>query len=112
MNVDIVVPILVLLAGAAYVFLPFWGESSPLRMRRRATVGPRSSLEQLELDRELGKIDEAEYQSLRPELESRSLPEEFDLESLIFALRRGKRLELALEAEIAIARQKSKNNLN
>jgi hypothetical protein len=70
------------------------------------------SLEQLEIDRQLGKIDDAEFEELQkrvPEPTSVALPGEQNLlERLIFGARRQKRLQVSLESEVLIARARKR----
>ncbi|MBW3635975.1 MAG: hypothetical protein KY445_05835 [Armatimonadetes bacterium] len=95
----------VTLGGAAlfYIASPLWAGASP---SKRAAQGESwHTVEQLEIDRDLGKIDDAEFEELKPELPAPSLP---SLESLIFGARRQKRLETSLESEVLIARARKK----
>ncbi|PQV65546.1 hypothetical protein B1R32_101288 [Abditibacterium utsteinense] len=69
------------------------------------------SLEQLEIDRNLGKIDEAEWEELKKRVPVEAplvAPGARSLESLIFGVRRQKRIHLALESEVLIARARRK----
>ena len=96
-------PIIVGLAALAFITMPLWsGSSGQTRLRRAAHVVSR---EQLELDRELGKIDAAEYDELNALL-PREEPKwgEAALESLVGAFRRRRKLDLSVEAEVLVAR--------
>lgn len=99
----ILLPVIVGLTALAFITMPLWsGASGETRLRRAAHVVSR---EQLELDRELGKIDAAEYDeldALLPEEEPK-FGEQF-AESLISKFRRRHKLELSVEAEVLVAR--------
>lgn len=99
-------PALVGIAALVFITMPLWsGASGAAQLRRAPLVVSR---EQLELDRELGKIDAAEYD----ELDALLPPEEIKepkfgtaaVESLVGAFRRRRRLELSIEAEVLVAR--------
>lgn len=101
-----------LLGGAAlfYIMMPLWGTVTAAFSRPKVEAS-RYSLNQLELDHELGKIDDEEYAQLKPQIEA--LEEQgdepfFDLEDVIAAVRRERRVDLALESEILIARERVK----
>ncbi len=103
----ILLPIIVGLAALAYVTMPLWsGASGETSLRRAAQVVSR---EQLELDRELGKIDAAEYDELDALL-PKEAPKfgEQTVESLVGAFRRRRRLDLSIEAEVLVARARRK----
>ncbi|HEX8465046.1 MAG TPA: hypothetical protein VF627_10560 [Abditibacterium sp.] len=92
----------------AYVCSPLWmGAASS---RAGASGEGWHSLEQLEIDRELGKIDDAEYEELKARIPAPAAPR-VSLEALIFGARRQKRLNAAAETEVLIARARraSKN---
>ena len=96
-------PLLVGIMALAYITMPLWsGASGETRLRRAAHVVSR---EQLELDRELGKIDAAEYDELDALLprEEPKFGEQF-AEGLIGKFRHRRRVELSLEAEVLVAR--------
>jgi hypothetical protein len=98
---DYLLLIVVGVATAIFVFSPLWGRSRELGAPT-VDAAVFNTLPQLEIDRALGKIDEAEYQELRklaPD-EPRLLP----VEALIYAWRRTRRLNTAVEAEVLIAR--------
>ena len=98
----------IFLGGAAlfYIASPLWAGAAPAK--RAATRENWHTIEQLEIDRALGKIDDAEYQELQPQSPA---PSPFaSLEALIFGARRQKRLETALESEVLIARARKKGN--
>ena len=100
-------PAIVGLAAIAYITMPLWsGTSGETRLRRAAHVVSR---EQLELDRELGKIDAAEYDELNALLprEEPKFGEQF-AESLIGKFRRRHKMELSVEAEVLVARARRK----
>ena len=107
-NIDpMVLPIVIALVALAFVTLPLWlGSSGESRLREAQMVVSR---EQLELDRELGKIDAAEYDELNA-----LLPVEQPkfgssvVESLVGAFRRKRKLDLSIEAEVLVARARRK----
>jgi hypothetical protein len=96
----------IVLGGAALAFItqPLWsGMITPLRAARHESW---HSVEQLEMDRQLGKIDDAEYEELKPRLPVAApvaAPISI-LETIILRTRRQKRLETALEIEVLIER--------
>ncbi|RYG70563.1 hypothetical protein EON80_07615 [bacterium] len=103
-------PIFLGLMALAYICSPLW--SGAAQMRRAIRHDGWHSLEQLELDRETGKIDQAEYEEIKATLPTvaPTLP---PLEAIIMGARRQKRVETALEAEILVARERAKkSNLN
>ncbi len=81
------------------------GNQNAHRARHQAAF---NTLPQLEIDRALGKIDEAEFQELRAQTpdEPRSMP----VEALIYAWRRTRRLNTALEAEVLISRARRRRH--
>ena len=96
-------PILVGIVALAFVTMPLWsGSSGESRLRRAAHVVSR---EQLELDRELGKIDAAEYDELHALLPKEE-PKfgEAAIESLVGTFRRRRKVEMSVEAEVLVAR--------
>lgn len=94
-------------AALAYITMPFWAGASAVRRAARETHWHSAS--QLELDRDLGKIDEAEYEELAPATEPEPVRWPLSsLEALIFRARRQKRLDVALESEVLIARARTK----
>ena len=96
-------PVIVGLVALAFITMPLWsGASSETKLRRAAHVVSR---EQLELDRELGKIDAAEYDELNALLPAEE-PKfgESIVESLVGAFRRRRKLNLSVEAEVLVAR--------
>lgn len=89
-----------------YLIAPFRGFSSSKMRRLKATSEGWNTLPQLELDRELGKIDEAEFQ----ELKQRTRPDVLvtsPIESLIAGVRAARKLDRSLETEVLVARQRS-----
>lgn len=89
----------------AYICSPLWsGVAATGHAARRQDW---HTVEQLELDREMGKIDEAEYEELKPTLPVATTPLP-SLEGLIMGARRQKRAELSIESEVLIARARRK----
>ena len=110
LNIDpIVLPIIIGVLALAFVTMPLWIKNSgELKLRKSALV---ISREQLELDRELGKIDAAEYDelnSLLPADEPKFGAQ--TVESLVGAFRRKRKLDLSVEAEVLVARARHKTN--
>ena len=106
---EIVLPIVLGILALAYISQPFWmGASST----KEPQVESQSwSAEQLELDRDLGKIDEREFRELNPDLPVQaSSTKRVSVEALIGAFRRQKRVELAVEAEVLVARARRKKS--
>ena len=100
-------PFVIGVAALAWITLPLWsGAGTSPQVRRGPLVVSR---EQLELDRELGKIDAAEYEELDALL-PKPAPRvsEGVVESLIGAFRRRRRAELDVEAEVLVARARRK----
>ncbi len=100
-------PIVVGILAVAFVTMPLWaGSSGTVNSRDAALVVSR---EQLELDRELGKIDEKEYEELNallPADEPRFGAA--TVEALVGAFRRKRKLDLSIEAEVLVARVRRK----
>lgn len=100
---DWLLPLLLGGAALAYICQPLWAGATPLRAARSEGW---HSVEQLEMDRELGKIDDAEYEELKPRLPV-AAPVAAPLsvlEAIILRTRRQKRLDAALEIEVLIER--------
>lgn len=107
----IVLPIIIGILAFAFVTMPLtmplWmGSARESKLRRAPLV---ISREQLELDRELGKIDATEYDELNA-----LLPKEEPkfggavVESLVGGFRRKRKLGLSVEAEVLVARARRK----
>ena len=103
---NFLLPALLGLAALCYIFMPLWAGASKRSIR--ASDGVVYGLEELDLDYDLGKIDEDEWKSRRPELEELARPRarRVDIETLVRGFRRARRAELAVEAEVLIARAK------
>ncbi len=100
-------PLVIGIAALAFITMPLWnGASGAPRLKRGPLLVSR---EQLELDRELGKIDAAEYDELDALL-PRPAPRvsEGAIENLIGAFRRKRRVEREVEAEVLVARARRK----
>jgi hypothetical protein len=103
----------VFLGGLALIYIcsPLLsGASETARAGRQETW---HSVEQLEIDREMGKIDQAEYEELKPRAPEpepvATLP---SVEELILGVRQQKRADVAIETEVLIARSRKKPDLN
>ena len=104
---NFLLPIVIGVAALAYITMPLWsGAGAAPRVRNGALLVSR---EQLELDRELGKIDAAEYDELDALL-PKPAPRvsEGAIENLIGKFRRNRRVEREVEAEILVARARRK----
>ena len=107
----IVLPIVIGVLALAFITMPLWmGSSGKATLRRAPLV---ISREQLELDRELGKIDAAEYDELNALL-PREEPKFGSAlaESLVGAFRRKRKLDLSVEAEVLVARARRNKSAN
>lgn len=91
-----------------YICQPLFSGASAAR--RQEKFEGWHSLEQLEIDRQLGKIDDDELEELRKRVpvEAPKSKAGVSVESLIFGARRRKRLNMALESEVLIARARRK----
>lgn len=102
--INFILPALLGLIALAYIFTPLWAGASKRTIRAVDYV---PGVEELDLDHDLGKIDEDEWKSRRALLEhtarSARVPQT-NIERLIWNFRRQKRAELAVEAEVLIAR--------
>jgi hypothetical protein len=96
----------IVLGGAAlfYIVSPLWAGTSG--NVRKSLPENWHTVEQLDIDRDLGKIDDAEWEELKPEMPAPS--PQISLEALIFGARRQKRVNTALESEVLIARARKK----
>ena len=103
---DWLLPLVLGAAALVYICAPLWAGASDTH--RSAAPEGWHTTEQLELDRELGKIDTAEYEELKPQVASVAQSELPSLEALIYGVRRQKRAEIAVETEVLIARARKK----
>ncbi|HEX9996546.1 MAG TPA: hypothetical protein VGB45_05330 [Abditibacterium sp.] len=99
-------PLVLGAAALVYICAPLWAGAS----ETHGVAPPEGwhTSEQLELDRELGKIDTAEYEELKPQVAVIAPREPVSLETLIYGVRRQKRAEIAIETEVLIARARKK----
>ena len=103
---DWLLPLVLGAAALFYICAPLWsGASDEKRIARNENC---HTMEQLELDRAMGKIDAAEYDELKPRAAERAPSHLPSLESLIYGVRRQKRAEIAVESEVLIARARRK----
>ncbi len=95
-----------------YICQPLWAGAS--QTKRQASFEGWHSLEQLEIDHQLGKIDDAEFEELQNRVPVAApvgvADENNALERLIFGARRQKRLQISLESEILIARARKRGH--
>lgn len=88
-----------------YVMSPFRFADAGGRRRYQPAAETWNTMPQLELDKELGKIDEQEYEELkqrtRPDLTVRT-----PIEAIISGVRAARKLDRSLETEVLIARQR------
>lgn len=93
-----------------YICQPLWSGASA--SQRQTQFEGWHSLEQLEIDRQLGKIDDEEFEELKervpPATPLAQPTAPHGLEALIFGARRQKRLQMSLESEILIARARKR----
>ena len=107
---NFLLPILLGLIALAYIFMPLLVGASDTKFR---PVNYVPGVEELDLDHDLGKIDDEEWtQRRRAMLEqterSSQLPPT-NIERLIYNFRRARRTEISAEAEILIARNRKKS---
>lgn len=101
-------PVVLGALALVYICQPLW--SGAANAPRQTRFEGWHSLEQLEIDHQLGKIDDAELEELKARVSvvaPVAAPVENNwgvLEGLIFRARRHKRLQISLESEILIAR--------
>jgi len=105
---NFLLPAILGLVALLYIFMPLWAGASQLSLRQTQTTV--YGVEELDLDHDLGKIDEEEWRARRPELlaQAAPAPKLVSVETLIRNFRRGKRAELSIEAEVLIARGRKK----
>ncbi len=106
---EFVLPAILGLAALAYILLPIFAGASERSIR---AVNYVPGVEELDLDHDLGKIDEDEWKSRRVLLENAARLSQVpttNIERLILQFRRQKRAELSLESEILIARRRKKS---
>ena len=92
-----------------YICQPLFAGASSAR--RQEKFEGWHSLEQLEIDRQLGKIDDDEWEELKKRVpldDAKPASRSVSVESLIFGARRRKRMNVALESEVLIARARRK----
>lgn len=99
------IPWIVAAATAVYILAPLFGFTNGRKVQA-ANEESWHTLPQLEADRELGKIDETEYQEMKRHA---TAPPLWNVEGLIYALRRARRLDVAVEAEVLIQRARREN---
>lgn len=107
MNYGVILSYVVAAATLAFVLAPLFG-ADPGRLRRGTSNESWLSLAQLDLDRELGKVDEAEYEELQKRARS-SLPS-FPLEAFVYSYRAARRQDKALESEILVVRARRRSS--
>lgn len=90
-----------------YICQPLWAGASAGQKQSRFEGW--HSLEQLEIDRQLGKIDDAEFEELKARVPVAAPVEPPFLEALISRVRRQKRANLSLESEILITRARKRS---
>jgi hypothetical protein len=105
---NFLLPAILGVAALVYIFMPLWAGASNYAIRTRDSVV--YGVEELDLDYDLGKIDEDEWKSRRPALEARAqpTPKRMNVETLIHSFRRARRAELAIESEVLVARARKK----
>ncbi len=123
---EILLPLVIGALALFYVCQPLWAGAS--LERRQTRFEGWHSLEQLEFDRQIGKIDDAEFEELQkrvpveapaPAIDANLLENlisgargqsrlQNPIENLIFQARRQKRAHNSLESEILIARARQR----
>jgi len=95
-----------------YILMPLWTGATEQRLTPSDVVV--YGVEELDLDHDLGKIDEDEWKARRPALLAQAAPirRKMSVESLIRSFRVAKRAGLAVEAEVLIARGRRKSTPN
>ncbi|RYX84577.1 hypothetical protein EON83_09515 [bacterium] len=107
---NLLLPALLGIVALAYIFMPLWAGPSS---RTIHAVNYIPGVEELDLDHDLGKIDDAEWKTRRAQMENAAhlpQPQLTNIERIIWNFRRSRRAELALEAEILIARGRKKRS--
>ena len=101
---NFLLPAILGIVALLYILMPLWAGESARTLRPSDVVV--YGVEELDLDHDLGKIDEDEWNARRPALLAQAAPiqKKISVESLIRSFRLSKRAELAVEAEILIAR--------
>ena len=104
-----ILPTILGIAALLYIFMPIWAGATQRSIRRSDVVV--YGVEELDLDHDLGKIDEDEWQARRPALlaQAQPAPQRVSVETLIRGFRRARRAELAIESEVLVARARKKN---
>jgi len=105
---NFLLPAILGVAALVYIFLPLWAGASKHAVRARDSVV--YGVEELDLDHDLGKIDEDEWKSRRPTLlaQERPVAKRVNVEALIRSFRKARRVELTIESEVLIARARKK----
>lgn len=107
---NLLLPALLGLIALAYIFMPLWSGPSEQNIHAIDYV---PGVEELDLDHDLGKIDDAEWKERRTQMEKAALhsqPQLTNIERLIWNFRRVRRADISLEAEILIARGRKKRS--
>ncbi len=107
---NFLLPAILGFVALAYIFMPLVAGASERHIR---AVNYVPGVEELDLDHDLGKIDDAEWTERRALMESaapRTQSPLTNVERLIWSFRRARRADLALEAEILIARGRKKRS--
>ena len=105
---NFLLPALLGAVALVYIFMPLWAGASQRNIRAVDYV---PGVEELDLDHDLGKIDDAEWEERRAQMliaAPTAQPPLTNIEVLIWNFRRARRTDLALEAEILISRGRKK----
>lgn len=99
-----ILPVILGIAALLYILTPIWAGAAQRSIRPSDVVV--YGVEELDLDHDLGKIDEDEWKTRRPALLAQALPapQRVSVETLIRGFRRARRAELAIESEVLVAR--------
>ncbi len=105
---NFLLPAILGIAALLYIFTPLWAGASKRSIRPSDVVV--YGVEELDLDHDLGKIDEDEWKARRPALLAQAQPvaKRVSVETLIRGFRRARRAELAIESEVLVARARKK----
>jgi len=106
---NFLLPAILGIVALLYILMPLWAGETARTLRPSDILV--YGVEELDLDHDLGKIDEDEWNARRPALLAQAAPvrRKMSVESLIRSFRVAKRAELSIEAEVLIARGRRRN---
>jgi len=105
---NFLLPAVLGIVALLYILMPLWAGESARTLRPSDILV--YGVEELDLDHDLGKIDEDEWKARRPALLAQAAPiqKKISVESLIRSFRLSKRAALSIEAEVLVARGRRK----